>query len=86
MVGWEQRETKAGEKDADSRPWDSAAVVAFKLSVNHGEVPDPDQDQSERSTAYGQPLLSGCYGSGALFGAQTLGQSSWRTAAPPRPP
>lgn len=56
------------------------------LSVSHGEVSDPDQDEGERPPAHDQPLLSGCKGARAVFGTQALGKGSGGPAPLSCPP
>lgn len=53
--------------------------------VSHGQVPDPDQNQSERALAHDQPLLSGCERACALYGTQALGEGSGSPPIVPSP-
>lgn len=56
------------------------------ISLNYGEVSDPDQDQGECSVAHGQSLLSRCECARAVSGTQALGQGSGAPTALSRPP
>lgn len=49
----------------------------------HGEVPNPHHHAGERPSAHDQPLLSGCKGSGAEFGASNAGKGPWCAAPLP---
>lgn len=53
--------------------------------VSHGQVSDPDPNQSERALAYDQPLLSGCQRACALYGAQAFGEGSGSPPTIPSP-
>lgn len=61
-----------------------AADVHFS-EIKHGEVPNPHHHAGERPPAHDQPLLSGCKGSGAEFGASNAGKGPWCAAPLPSP-